>query len=716
MLEELESLRLENERLRAGSQPYPDIPAPLSYRPHVFYCIDDADFYLDEPRWEGGGEAPILYSRNPIRSTDYYIDQHPEIAFCFCKYYISQPPGDTSLLESSDGVFKQPLPVRQTLRLVAAAMIDAVEQFVSRVPGFFSFFPDFDAGKDIQEPYLFMFYSLPYVQEARSGLEPQAQGLFDLLYESIDASHGLEYASVTKHAAHGRTSSRLIQYLIQPGDVLVDLDGPRTQAYLAVGWAEPVNQVRRNYEEEILEYKSSGQNQTARKGVKRPIKRLQYHFRVPVTYLSFDGNFERTNAILSFDLGVGHESETVPIKSLRYIPLSHLPSDVRKTLERRGETFWSIRFRRYITYRMPTGENLDITEDRYYVDISTYRKLHPDTTINRSHLRADIGRREMSRDEPPQGLYLLLFPPTIVGYNMLHKTWSDLYVDYIYDIDWNKQAFQDLVVDEEIKELVQALVTRQIESQKSTDSISGKGNGLILLLHGAPGTGKTFTAEGVAEFAEKPLFRITCGDVGIEATNVEKYLRAAFHLAKLWDCVVLLDEADVFLEERDVRDLNRNAVVSVFLRALEYHDGILILTSNRVGTFDEAFKSRIQLSLHYENLTLGQRRKIWRNFMHRLRKVDAENVDIEDVLDHLDELGAEDINGREIRNAITIARQLAQFKEEKFCYSHLTRVLRVSGKFGKYLRDLRDGLTDDYIKHDTGVRHSYRAKRANSMS
>lgn len=113
---------------------------------------------------------------------------------------------------------------------------------------------------------------------------------------------------------------------------------------------------------------------------------------------------------------------------------------------------------------------------------------------------------------------------------------ADLYVDYIYDIDWNKQAFKDLVVHDEIKELVQALVTRQIESRRATDYISDKGNGLILLLHGAPGTGKTFTAEGVAEFAEKPLFRITCGDVGIEATNVEKYLQAAFHLAKIWDC------------------------------------------------------------------------------------------------------------------------------------------------------------------------------------
>ena len=52
----------------------------------------------------------------------------------------------------------------------------------------------------------------------------------------------------------------------------------------------------------------------------------------------------------------------------------------------------------------------------------------------------------------------------------------------------------------------------------------------------------------------------------------------------LTNIVVLLDEADVFLEERDMKDLKRNALVSVFLRALEYYDGILILTSNRVGT------------------------------------------------------------------------------------------------------------------------------------
>lgn len=45
--------------------------------------------------------------------------------------------------------------------------------------------------------------------------------------------------------------------------------------------------------------------------------------------------------------------------------------------------------------------------------------------------------------------------------------------------------------------------------------------------------------------------------------------------------MVLLDESDVFLEEREKTDLKRNALVSVFLRALEYYEGILILTSNR---------------------------------------------------------------------------------------------------------------------------------------
>ncbi|KAF2800360.1 P-loop containing nucleoside triphosphate hydrolase protein, partial [Melanomma pulvis-pyrius CBS 109.77] len=136
------------------------------------------------------------------------------------------------------------------------------------------------------------------------------------------------------------------------------------------------------------------------------------------------------------------------------------------------------------------------------------------------------------------------------------------------------------------------------------DPVKGKGHGLILLLHGAPGVGKTSTAECVAADDGRPLFPITCGDLGTTAEEVDARLELNFQLAQSWGSILLLDEADVFLAERLKSDVERNALVSVFLRALEYYTGVLFLTTNRVGTLDEAFRSRIHLSLLYPAINL----------------------------------------------------------------------------------------------------------------
>lgn len=87
----------------------------------------------------------------------------------------------------------------------------------------------------------------------------------------------------------------------------------------------------------------------------------------------------------------------------------------------------------------------------------------------------------------------------------------------------------------------------------------------MILLHGVPGEGKTATAEAVAQKWKRPLFPITCGDLGFTPEKVESSLKEIFRLAHRWDCVLLLDEADVFRAQREKNgaDLQRNALVSV---------------------------------------------------------------------------------------------------------------------------------------------------------
>lgn len=278
---------------------------------------------------------------------------------------------------------------------------------------------------------------------------------------------------------------------------------------------------------------------------------------------------------------------------------------------------------------------------------------------------------------------------------------GSLQVDHIQPVAWNENAFKRLVLKASKKELIQALVTIHLENNQATDVIEGKGGGLIMLLHGPPGTGKTLTAETVAELANKPLYRVTCGDIGTDAEGVEKYLESALYLGTIWDCVVLLDEADVFLEERTQNDMARNALVSVFLRVLEYFNGILILTSNRVGLFDEAFKSRMQLAIRYPPLDEEGRAKIWDNFFKALHKTQAD-MDFEDLSDNVKGLARKGLNGRQIRNVIKTARQLAAFRRQRFGMQHLECAIEVVEEFEKYLVDTRG--PDDYYARQQRIR------------
>lgn len=68
--------------------------------------------------------------------------------------------------------------------------------------------------------------------------------------------------------------------------------------------------------------------------------------------------------------------------------------------------------------------------------------------------------------------------------------------------------------------------------------------------------------EGVADYTKRPLYTVSCGELGIESSSVERNLKTALDLATTWNAIILIDEADIFLEARGPNDLKRNGLVS----------------------------------------------------------------------------------------------------------------------------------------------------------
>lgn len=327
----------------------------------------------------------------------------------------------------------------------------------------------------------------------------------------------------------------------------------------------------------------------------------------------------------------------------------------------------------------------------------------------------------------------LIASPVVLGFAFAEKLWLEFTVSGIKDIVWNEGAYESLVLEGNTKDIVKALVEshKHHPAQSIDDVIQGKGKGLVAVLHGPPGTGKTLTAEGISELLKCPLYMVSAGELGMNPSSLEGELQKILDIAHAWGAVLLLDEADVFLEMRTVHDLQRNALVSIFLRLLEYFQGILFLTTNRVETFDDAFQSRIHIALRYGALSLKAKKAVFKMFIVKARELDkvthankteAEKASSEKAASEkpkstttsvisegstevirspspttaardftdadYNTLARYDLNGRQIKNTVRTAQALAVNKGEVLAMSHLRKVLDVAVSFD---RDLKGG-------------------------
>ncbi|KAK3065230.1 hypothetical protein LTS18_005267 [Coniosporium uncinatum] len=192
------------------------------------------------------------------------------------------------------------------------------------------------------------------------------------------------------------------------------------------------------------------------------------------------------------------------------------------------------------------------------------------------------------------------------------QKWLLFNIASVHPIVWNDRAFDSLVATPEQKDLILAFAQTQADQARKTrgrdsfdDVIQGKGRGIIMLLSGTPGVGKTLTAESVAE-------------------------------------------------------------------QMQYYEGILFLTTNRVDNIDAAFKSRIHLFLQYDELDFHSHRVLWTTFLARSNKNAAPFTD-----EQVDALAMRELNRRQIMNVLKTVQLLATKKGEGLAWAHVDVVLRL---------------------------------------
>ncbi len=242
--------------------------------------------------------------------------------------------------------------------------------------------------------------------------------------------------------------------------------------------------------------------------------------------------------------------------------------------------------------------------------------------------------------------------PFVRVFSFLHKEYMWVDLENLKKHEYHREGIKKIVLPEKMLTALGSIFNAA-KGNIFGDLFHGRHGGIVVLANGPSGVGKTLTAEVFAEFQERPLYTMEMGEIGTNLTNVEENLRKIFARAKKWNAVLLFDEADIFLSEREASDLERSAIVGIFLRLLDYYEGTFFLTTNRGEGIDKAFKSRVTLYLNYPELSPETRKKIWD---HMLEAAQVNVTESTEPKSNWNAVIQAKLNGRQIRNQVRLLK------------------------------------------------------------
>lgn len=389
---------------------------------------------------------------------------------------------------------------------------------------------------EFKKPFKPFIHRWEQLVKARDAVtDPEAKSHVDLLYEILNEELGSILSRKKDLVKNGVITADLLYAIFEAGDTIFSVVEGRPRAFIFVNGS------------------------TDQCGV----------FNIGCKYIDYDGDFGFTSESFAIPPYEG----TLPITSLPVFPLTHHKnkSAIEEILIARGKLWESYKGYHYKHYEgVAKGYFLGRVvkfhiKGRIVIDTESYNTFNENESIS-------VGGSHKELDDKKR----LLATSALRGYALKDKKWLEFELDGLSEIVWDDRAFNSLVLphaERDMKKLILAFARSQSKRSDSFDDvIQGKGRGVIMLLRGPPGVGKTLTAESVAEVMKVPLYVLSAGDLGTSASRVEDSLKDILNMVPRWGAVLLIDEADVFMEARDSTDLERNELVSIFLRLLEYYE------------------------------------------------------------------------------------------------------------------------------------------------
>ena len=262
----------------------------------------------------------------------------------------------------------------------------------------------------------------------------------------------------------------------------------------------------------------------------------------------------------------------------------------------------------------------------------------------------------------------------------------------LFDLKDVNQSFDSLILSEELKKTIKvSLKTFNLKTTKvlenwqlfGEDIKLNRQQNLLILLHGEPGTGKTFAAGAIANSLGKKILTsnaalIQSKWVGDSEKNIRRLFIQYEKISRMMNNppILLINEADQLFSNRfsstkSSVDVMHNSMQNLLLEGLESFNGLLIATTNHISSFDKAYSRRFHLKLELPLPGIHERKKLWD--LHLPKSIPgADDIDISELASLYNLTGGQ-INII-VKNAVTQAavrigkkRKLKMSDLYKFC-------------------------------------------------